>query len=37
MTVDDFRTLYEFNSWANRRTLDSCAPLTPEQFTRDIA
>lgn len=37
MTVDDFRTLYEFNSWANRRTLDSCAQLTPEQFTRDIA
>lgn len=36
MTVDDFRTLYEFNSWANRRTLDSCAQLSQEQFTRDM-
>jgi uncharacterized damage-inducible protein DinB len=36
MTVDDFRELYEYNSWANRRTLDSCAPLTAEQFTRDL-
>jgi len=36
MTVDDFRVLYEYNSWANRRTLDSCAPLTPEQFTREM-
>jgi uncharacterized damage-inducible protein DinB len=36
MTVEDFRTLFEYNSWANHRTLDSCAPLTPEQFTRDM-
>ena len=36
MTVDDFRTLYEFNFWANRRTLDSCAQLSSEQFTRDM-
>jgi uncharacterized damage-inducible protein DinB len=36
MTVDDFRVLYDYNSWANRRTLDSCAALTPEQFTRDM-
>lgn len=36
MTVDDFRTLYAYNSWANRRTLDSCAALAPEQFTRDM-
>ncbi|HLV94372.1 MAG TPA: DinB family protein [Candidatus Acidoferrales bacterium] len=36
MTVDDFHELYDFNSWANRRTLDSCASLTPEQFTRDL-
>jgi uncharacterized damage-inducible protein DinB len=28
--------LYEYNSWANRRTLDSSVPLTPEQFTRDM-
>jgi uncharacterized damage-inducible protein DinB len=36
MTVDDVRTLYEYDAWANRRTLDSCAALTPEQFTRHI-
>lgn len=36
MTVDDFRVLYDYNSWANQRTLDSCAALTPDQFTRDM-
>lgn len=36
MNAEDFRTLYEFNSWANRRVLDSCAALSPEQFTRDL-
>jgi uncharacterized damage-inducible protein DinB len=36
MTVDDFRTLYEYNSWANRRTLDACSALSVEQFTRDL-
>ncbi|MBZ5694101.1 MAG: DinB family protein [Acidobacteriia bacterium] len=37
MDIQDFRTLYEYNSWANHRTLDSCASLTPEQFTRDLS
>jgi uncharacterized damage-inducible protein DinB len=36
MNVEDFRTLYDYNSWANRRTLDACGPLTPEQFARDL-
>lgn len=36
MNVEDFRTLYDFNTWANRRTLDACAGVTPEQFTRDL-
>lgn len=36
MTVDDVRVLYEYNSWANQRTLGACASLTPEQFTRDM-
>jgi uncharacterized damage-inducible protein DinB len=36
MNAEDFRNLYEYNSWANRRVLDSCAALTPEQFTRDL-
>jgi uncharacterized damage-inducible protein DinB len=36
MNVEDFRTLYDFNAWANQRTLEACAALTPEQFTRDL-
>jgi uncharacterized damage-inducible protein DinB len=36
MTPEEIRSLYDFNSWANRRTLDACAALTPEQFTRDL-
>ena len=36
MNVEDIRTLYAFNSWANRRTRETCAPLAPEEFTRDM-
>jgi uncharacterized damage-inducible protein DinB len=36
MNVEDFRRLYDYNSWANHRTLDACAPLSEEQFTRDL-
>lgn len=36
MNVDDFRILFDYNSWANRRTLDACAALDSEQFTRDL-
>jgi uncharacterized damage-inducible protein DinB len=36
MNVEDFRLLYDYNSWANHRTLDSCAALSEEQFTRDL-
>jgi uncharacterized damage-inducible protein DinB len=36
MNVEDFRNLYNYNSWANRRALDSCSPLSEEQFTRDL-
>lgn len=36
MNIEDFRTLYDYNSWANHRTLDTCAALAPEQFTRDL-
>jgi uncharacterized damage-inducible protein DinB len=34
MDLADFRTLYDYNSWANRRVLEACAPLSGEQFTR---
>jgi uncharacterized damage-inducible protein DinB len=36
MDTETLRTLFEFNFWADRRTLESCAALTPEQFTRDL-
>jgi len=36
MNVEDFRTLYDYNSWANYRALDACASLPVEQFTRDL-
>ena len=35
MDIADFRTLYDYNSWANRRVLEACAPLSPEEFTRN--
>lgn len=34
MDVADFRTLYDYNSWANHRILEACAPLSNEEFTR---
>lgn len=37
MNVDDIRLLYDFNAWANHRTIEACAALAPEQFTRDLA
>ena len=36
MNIEDFRVLYDSDSWANHRTLDACAALTPEQFTHDL-
>jgi uncharacterized damage-inducible protein DinB len=36
MNAEDFRLLYDYNSWANHRMLDACAALGPEQFTRDM-
>jgi uncharacterized damage-inducible protein DinB len=36
MNIEDFRLVYDYNSWANQRTIDSCAALSEEQFTRDL-
>ena len=36
MNVDDFGLLYDYNTWAIDRTLDACAALSDEQFTRDL-
>ncbi len=36
MNLEDVRLLYDFNAWANHRTLESCGALTQEQLTRDL-
>jgi len=36
ITPEDARTLFAYDAWANRRMLDACAALAPEQFTRDL-
>jgi uncharacterized damage-inducible protein DinB len=36
MTTDEIRLLFEYNAWADRRTLEACAALTSEQFTREL-
>ena len=36
MNPEQIRLLFTYDSWANRRTLDACAALSPEQFTRDL-
>ena len=36
MSPDDIRFLYDYNAWANRRSLDAATPLTVEQFTRPL-
>ena len=36
MTRQDLFTLYDYNAWANARSLGAAEPLTPEQFLRDL-
>jgi len=36
MSPDEMRQLYDYNSWANRRSLSAAEKLTPEQFTRPM-
>ncbi len=36
MTPEHLRLLYLYNQWANRRTLEACAALTPEQFNQAL-
>ncbi len=37
MNPEQVRLLLAYDAWASRRTLDACAALSPEQFTRDLA
>ena len=36
MTPEQLHRLFEYNQWANRRTLDTCAALSDEQFKREL-
>jgi uncharacterized damage-inducible protein DinB len=36
VTPEDLRALFEYEEWANDRTLKACATLTPDQFTRNL-
>jgi uncharacterized damage-inducible protein DinB len=36
MTKDDIQLLFEYDRWANRRTLEPVSALSAEQFTRDL-
>jgi uncharacterized damage-inducible protein DinB len=36
LTPEMLQLLFQYNLWADRRTLDACAALTSEQFTRDL-
>jgi uncharacterized damage-inducible protein DinB len=37
MSPEEMRVLYDYNAWANRRSLTAAAALTPEQFTKPMS
>jgi uncharacterized damage-inducible protein DinB len=36
MPAENYKALFQYNVWATQRTLEACATLTTEQFTRDL-
>lgn len=36
MNAEDFRTLFQFNAWANRRTMGACDSVGAESFTKRL-
>jgi uncharacterized damage-inducible protein DinB len=36
VSLEDLTLLYDFNTWANRRTLDACDALSDVQFVQDL-
>ena len=36
MTPQEMRTLYDYNAWANHRSMDAANPLTAEQFVQPM-
>jgi uncharacterized damage-inducible protein DinB len=36
MTPEEVGLLYDFNAWANQRSMEAASALTPEQFTKPL-
>jgi uncharacterized damage-inducible protein DinB len=36
MTPEEMGLLYDYNTWANHRSLEAASALTPEQFTKPL-
>lgn len=36
MSPDEMRLLYDYNAWADRRSMDAASALTPEQFVKSM-
>ena len=36
MSPEEMRTLFDYNTWANQRSLDAASELSEEQFTRPL-
>jgi len=36
MNPEDFKILYQYNAWANHRTMDACDSIPTAQFTREL-
>jgi uncharacterized damage-inducible protein DinB len=36
MTPEQVRTLFDYNAWANRRSVQAAGALTPEQFSKPL-
>ncbi len=36
MTPEEIRVLYDYNSWADHRSVDACAALTADQFVKNL-
>jgi uncharacterized damage-inducible protein DinB len=36
MSPEEMRQLYDYNAWANHRSLEAASALTPEQFTHAL-
>ncbi len=36
MTLEEMLTLFQYDEWATKRTIESVSPLSEEQYKRDL-